>query len=415
MITLAYGHTHLKVQLPEFWRVDVINPPIGSSCTDPMAEICTALEHPLAPFKWAQFDGVKTVAVAVNDKTRPVPHDLLLPPLLNSLEKLGVQPGDIHFIIASGTHAPMSKSEYSKILPSTVLQKCQVSAHDCDNFHNLVSLGTTKAGTPVFANRDFVSADLRVVIGNIEPHHFMGFSGGAKSAAIGLTGRETINANHKMLLHPNAKMGLYDSNPMRTDVEEIGEMMHVDLALNVIMNDKRQIVHAIAGAPRAVMQQGVILSRQICQIPVKQQYDLVIASAGGYPKDINLYQSQKALTHAAQIAKPGGTIILVTACEEGTGSESYVKTMQGLKSWQQVFDKFNQDGFAVGPHKALQFAREGLRFNIILVSEIPVDIVKTLLLTPAQSLRDALTLIQIENPVVAILPKATNTIPVYQT
>lgn len=415
MVKLAYGRTTLQAQLPENWRIDVINPPVVLGCLNPAEEIQRALDEPLEGFSFDSFIGAKTVAIAVNDKTRPVPHDLLLPPLLKKLESCGVPQAQVHLIIASGTHVPMKVDEFSNILPSAVLNACCVSSHDCDNIHNLVQLGVTLAGTPVLANRHFMAADCRIVIGNIEPHHFMGFSGGAKSAAIGLTSRETINANHKMLLHPDARMGLYKENPMRRDVEEIGDLMKIDLALNIIMNDQRQIVHALAGTPRVVMRKGVPLSREVCQVQVNQQYDVVIASAGGYPKDINLYQSQKALTHAAQIARPGGTIILFTACEEGAGSDSYVQAMHGMRNWQDVFDQFRQTGFSVGPHKALQFAREGIRFNIILVSDMPPQQVKELLLTPAQSLAEAVAMIQLENPLVAVLPKATNTIPILMT
>ncbi|NMC52334.1 MAG: nickel-dependent lactate racemase [Chloroflexi bacterium] len=415
MVKLAYGRTTLQAQLPDNWRVDIINPPVVSGCPNPAEEIQRALEDPLEGFSFDRFIGAKSVAIAVNDKTRPVPHDLLLPPLLKKLESCGILPSQVHLIIASGTHVPMKAAEYPAILPPSVLESCRVSSHDCDDIQNLVRLGVTLAGTPVLANRHFMSADRRIVIGNIEPHHFMGFSGGAKSAAIGLTSRETINANHKMLLHPDARMGLYEENPMRRDVEDIGDLMDIDLALNIIMNDQRQIVHALAGTPRAVMRYGVPLSREVCQVRVSQQYDVVIASAGGYPKDINLYQAQKALTHAAQIARPGGTIILVTACEEGAGSDSYVRTMRGMHTWQDVFEQFRQTGFSVGPHKALQFAREGIRFNMILVSDMPQQQVKELLLTPAQSLAEAVAIIQLESPLVAVLPKATNTIPVFPT
>ena len=413
MIKLAYGRTSIHAKFPENWRVDVINPPDVSPCSDPIAEIQRTLDDFFVPSQSRIFSNVKTVSIAINDKTRPVPHEIILPPLLDRLKNYGINPQNIHLIIASGTHSPMGPEEYSKILPPTLIGSGKISVHDCDDIHNLINLGTTHSGTPVLANQDFMTADFRVVVGNIEPHHFMGFSGGAKSASIGLAGRETINANHKMLLHPDARMGLYEENPMRRDVEEIGDLMKIDLALNVIMNDKRQIVRALAGTPRSVMQKGVILSREICQVQVPQLYDLVIASAGGYPKDINLYQSQKALTHAAQIAKPGGTIILVTACEEGPGSDKYVQTMQGKRTWEEVFDMFTQTGFSVGPHKALQFAREGIRFKIILVSDMPSSLVRELLLTPANSLEDAISSISLPNPSVAVLPKATNTIPVF--
>ena len=135
----------------------------------------------------------------------------------------------------------------------------------------------------------------------------MGFSGGVKGAAIGLAGRATINHNHAMMSDPRAALDRYDDNPARQDVEEIGRLIGVHFALNTILNREKQLIHVLAGEPVAVMQAGIPLVRDLVEIPVSAPFDLVIASPGGHPKDINLYQAQKALAHAARIAKPGGT------------------------------------------------------------------------------------------------------------
>jgi len=245
----------------------------------------------------------------------------------------------------------------------------------------------------------------------------MGFSGGVKTASIGLAGRRTINQNHALLPHPKAKTGHYLDNPMRMEVEEIGQRMGVQFALNAILNDRKEIINVLFGDPTLVMENGIPLVKSLCQVPVKGTYDLVIASAGGYPKDINLYQSQKALTHASLITKDGGTVILLAACSEGIGSKGYEKFMDGVTSFQEVFRKFNDQGFEVGPHKAFLVARDASRLNIQLLSIMDPDLVREFLLSPIVDLKMKLSKAISELPPsgrVAIMPNATITIPVIE-
>ena len=227
-------------------------------------------------------------------------------------------------------------------------------------------------------------ADLRIVVGDIEPHQFMGFSGGVKSAAIGLAGKATINANHAMMSDPKAQIGRYDDNPCRQDVEEIGRMMGVHYALNAVLNEDRQIVRALAGDPVAVMQAGIPLVREVFQVAVAEPFDLMIVSPGGHPKDINLYQAQKALGHAALVTRPGGTVILAAACPEGTGSRSYETWMAdpGMTSHEAVLARYHREGYHIGPHKAFQISRDASRVRLLFVSDMAPDFARHLLLNP---------------------------------
>jgi nickel-dependent lactate racemase len=260
----------------------------------------------------------------------------------------------------------------------------------------------------------FLEADLRIVVGSIEPHQFQGFSGGFKSAAIGLAGRATIDLNHAMMAHPEARLGSYAANPARQDVEEIGRRIGVHLALNAIVNGDKEIVRVVAGEPEAVMQAGIPLSRQLCQVAVEAPFDLVVASPGGHPKDLNLYQSQKALAHAALVTRDGGTVILVAACPEGAGSQSYAAWMEGMCSHEEVLARFARERFRVGPHKALLVSRDAVRVRVTLVSGMAPDLVRRFLLTPAASMDETLSLALAELPAharVGIMPRASATIP----
>ncbi len=412
---LPYGKGCLTLTLPDGYPVEVIAPQDTPAAPDPLAEVTRALDNPLGT-RLEDFAGARSAAIAVNDKTRPVPHAHLLPPLLARLERLGLPPERITLLIATGAHAPMPPEEFGQVIPADVLARYPVFCHDCDDADNLLMLGNTTRGTPVWIDRRYLAADLRIVVGDIEPHQFMGFSGGVKSAAIGLAGRTTITANHTLLTDPHSTLGRYHDNPTRQDAEEIGQMADVHIALNAILNRERQIVRALAGNPRAVMEAGIPLVRAICQVQVGAPFDLVIASPGGHPKDINLYQAQKALAHAVPITREGGTVILAAACPEGTGGASYEQWMlsEGMDSYEAVFARFRREGFRIGPHKAYQIARDAARARTFLVSEMPPDLVRRLLLTPA-SLEEAVVLALATLPPgarIGVMPLANVTVPI---
>ena len=163
------------------------------------------------------------------------------------------------------------------------------------------------------------------------------------------------------------------------------------------------------------MQAGIKIARQICQTRVKGQYDLVIASAGGFPKDINLYQAQKAMTHASLMTKKGGIIILAAACPEGPGNAAYEAYVQGMASHEEILQKFIRDGFKIGPHKSYQIARIVLDYRFMLVSTMDQARVRKLLLDPdvnLQSAVDRALKVLPPNPKIAVLPYATSTIPI---
>jgi nickel-dependent lactate racemase len=308
----------------------------------------------------------------------------------------------------------MTPGEFPDILPPEILSRYKIVSHDSENRSLHIYLGETSRGTPVWANKSYVQSDFKIVVGNIEPHQFAGFSGGVKSAAIGLSALETINRNHSLMTHPNSQLGTFESNPARQDIEEIGQKIGVHLALNAVLNQDKQIVHALAGDPYLVVQQGVELSLQVCQVVVRQKYWLVISSPGGHPKDINVYQAQKGLAHAARITHPGGTVILTAACPEGAGSLHYESWIQGKRSYAEVLQCFGTEGFRIGPHKAYQIARDASQLRLFFCSDMDPALARFLLLNPAGDLQAALEIALADLPAgerIGILPHASSTIP----
>lgn len=416
IVQLLYGNQNLEFSLPLSPRHEVLLPhAIPDNNLDPVEQVKEALHSPLCGCNdFERINSSTRVSISINDKTRPVPNDLLLGCLLEELHNRGVAENNITLFIASGTHLPMQPEEFHLVLNDKFTSRYKIQVHDCDDTGNLVNLGMTNNGTPVFINQKFYESDLKIVVGDIELHHFAGYSGGVKSAAIGLAGRTTINTNHTLLLSQGAIVAEYDANPLRMDIEEIGAMAEVHLALNAVLSEDKKVLHAFFGHPRDVMRAGIKAVNSISQVPIREKFDVVIASAGGYPKDINLYQSQKAMTHASLFCKPGGKIILVAECREGAGSAGYLQFMQGVRSVNEVMDKFQKTGFTVGPHKAFQIARLLEDFDIYLLSAIPAELVRSLLLKPLEVSANAIQQMILQEPVqsrIALLPFATACIP----
>ena len=412
---LPYGRGQLQLRLPGVYQAEVIIPRIIPALPDPQLAVQNALANPLGGFDRARITNAASVMIAVSDKTRPVPNHVLLPVLLDTLLKAGIQPGNISFIIATGTHAPMQPDEFELVLPQHILREFPVSSHDCDDQSLLRDLGRTSRETPVSINQRFLDADLRIVAGIIEPHQIQGFSGGVKGAAIGLAARRTINHNHAMLFDPSVRLGSFTENPARQDLEEIGEMIDVHLVLDAVLNQEKQIVEVIAGEPGAVMERGVKTSRRINQLQTSAPYDIVFASPGGYPKDINLYQSQKALAHASLITREGGILVLSAACSQEVGVDDFREIVQGYKDHRDLVERFPDQEFRVGPHKLFQIARDAVDKKVYLVSDMDASTVRAMLMEPLENIDAAVRLVKMAyepGMKVAVIPVASSTIPI---
>jgi nickel-dependent lactate racemase len=212
-------------------------------------------------------------------------------------------------------------------------------------------------------------------------------------------------------------MGLFSSNPMRREVEEIGNMIGVDLALNVVIGTDKKILACFWGPPEEVVRKGISYIRDHIQLDlgdVLHQFDLVIASPGGYPKDINFYQSQKALTHACLFAKPGGKIILVAECRDGFGSDKFENFISSRSTPEEVIKDFESKDFEIGPHKAYQLAKQVMEHEIYLISSMGLEEVECLKLKYLANTHSAMNEVLSKSPndaKIAVLPYATHTMP----
>jgi nickel-dependent lactate racemase len=234
-----------------------------------------------------------------------------------------------------------------------------------------------------------VEADFRICLGNLELHYFAGYSGGAKAILPGCASRTTLNANHSLMVRPEARAGRLEGNPVRADLEEGASMVGIDFILNVVVDGaEHRIVGAVAGDVTAAHRRGCALVAERGIVEIERQADIVVVSAGGHPKDLNLYQAQKALDNASNALRDGGVLILAAECSEGFGHRTFEAWLTGATP-QQVLARIQQE-FALGGHKAAAVAAVLQRASVYLVSALPDDSVHRCGMTPFANLDAAL-------------------------
>ncbi len=408
---LLYGKKTITLDLPREWEPDFFRPNPIPPVEDPVGEVARSLENPCGKKRLEHFFGAASVAIALADETRPVPNDLILPLLLKKLHQLGISKSAIRILIAPGLHSPTPASRFADVLPRDIAKQYSVTVHDA--LHSgLKFLGRTSRGTPIFVNPLFFDAELKLVVGMIDPHQFVGYTGGVKGAAIGLAGAETIEANHSMLFHPQALIGEIQDNPVRQDIEEIGKMMGVHFAIDVVLDEANRIIKAFSGEPWEVERAGSEFCREVYEVTVKKEYDIVLVSAGGHPKDINLYQAQKALAAATSLVRKGGEIVLFAECPGGHGDEVFYQTMQRYKSPHDVVENFQKEKFRMGVHKAFLWTRSLIKAQVYLHSVLEEAVVHRLMVLPLNNVEEFLRRIKgqyVRPPQIAVIPKGNST------
>jgi nickel-dependent lactate racemase len=410
-IPLKYGHTTLMLDLENTTsRVDVLT--TGRACPecDETTLIQNALAQPIgSPLLRHIVTPGQRVALVTSDITRPCPTALLLPYVLDELNRGGVRDEDILVVFALGTHRPHTRAEQIALVGEQVFQRVQCIDSDPTN---CILVGHTSRGTPVSIFRPVIEADLRVCLGNIEYHYFAGYSGGVKAIIPGVASRETIQYNHRRMTEPTALAGhLYD-NPVRRDIEEAGELVGIHFILNAILDENERVVSVVAGHPQAAHREGCARLNAFGQAVIDQAADIVIVSAGGYPKDINLYQAQKALDNARHIVQPGGMIILVAECAEGMGNRLFDEWMRDPGGADAIIAHIQRE-FVLGGHKAAAVALTMKQAEVCLVSAMPPHDLRTMGFTPFDNLTEATqyALKKFDSPRLAILPEGGAVMP----
>jgi nickel-dependent lactate racemase len=386
-LKLAYDQTQLDVSIPDANLLPVLGPRSSSAPPDETTVVRHALARPIGCrcLRDLVVPGQR-IAIVTSDLTRPCPSERLLPCLLDELAEAGVRDKDITVVLALGLHRPMTEPEIEISVGPAVRRRVQVVNHDPTDVERL---GATSRGTPVEIFRPVVEADVRICVGNLELHYFAGYSGGAKAILPGCASKTTVQANHAMMVKPEACAGRLDGNPLRADLEEGAEMVGIDFVLNVVVDSEHRITGAVAGEVTVAHRQGCEMVARQGIVPIAEPADIVLVSAGGFPKDLNLYQAQKALDNAAHAVRQGGTIVLLAGCSEGLGNTTFEAWLREARSPDEVLDRIQQE-FVLGGHKAAAVATVLKRAHVYLVSSLPAQLVESCGLIPSENVNQAL-------------------------
>ncbi len=349
-IELAYGKERLTVTLPSKNVVKVFHVRPMEAIEDPAAAIRERLRNPIFSPPLAQIaDGKRTACIVVSDRSRPVPNRELLPPILETLENAGIEGANVLILIATGLHEPGGRDDVVEILGEEIADAYNVEWHDAEYPEASVYLGMSPRDVPIRVNRRYIEADVKILTGLIEPHLMAGYSGGRKSICPGIAGRETICAWHapRFIEHEKARYGILDGNPIHEEALRIARKAGCDFIVNTVIDASRRIGGIFAGDLEGAHHAGIRFARKYVFDTVPTPVDIVVTSAAGYPLDHSWYQAIKGVAAAADIVKPGGTIILAAACEGGLGHPVLGEIVERFPTAEAFMEAIHGDYFRI--------------------------------------------------------------------
>jgi nickel-dependent lactate racemase len=317
-VHLAYGESGLDIDVDPYMTT-VVEPVHHEGATDHASVLRAALREPVAgpPLRERIRPG-QTVAISACDGTRPQPRHLMIPAVLAELDGI-VRLQDVVILVATGTHRGNSEAELRHMFGDDIVDSVRIVNHDARDARQLTWMGTYGREVPVWLNREWAEADVRITTGFVEPHFFAGFSGGPKLVAPGLAALETVLALHDAarIGDPRATWGITHGNPVHDDVRTIAEATGVTFALDVVLNREKEIVAAFGGDLLPMHAAATAAAKRMAMRPVEAPFDVVVTTNSGFPLDQNLYQSVKGMSAAYQVVRPGGTIVCAAECRDG--------------------------------------------------------------------------------------------------
>jgi len=329
--------------------------------------------------------GVQTCALPISASAQVVNL------LVRRLVQAGVSPASMAVIFATGIHRPVSEKERVELLTPFITQRLRILQHDPNDTSKLITLGETK-----YEVNSALQEFSRVFLtGGINFHYFAGFTGGRKSICPGLASTKTIEATHMLALDferggrkAGVGTGLLDGNAVHEECERVAALVAPAFGINTIVNEQKRAVKMFCGDWRLAHRAACdyYLDQYSVTIPAKR--DVVIASCGGFPHDINLIQAHKALDMAAFACNEGGTIILLAECSDGLGRPDFLKWFDAGDS--RALEARLVNGYEVNGQTAWALLTKAERHRVYLVSELPSNEVKRMRMIPAPSLEAAL-------------------------
>lgn len=412
-IALGYDKRKVDISVPKQNLKGILKPKSPEILRTEQEILAHALNNPIgAPPLGDIVKPGEKIVIVTSDITRPMPTAKVLPIIVDALNQAGIEDKDIRVVFGLGVHRQHTAEEHAMLIGKEMYERivCSDSTPE-DTIH----LGETSYGTPVDLSRRVVEADRCICLGNIEYHYFAGFSGGMKAIMPAVSTRAAIQANHSRMVETDAIAGKLDGNPVREDIEEVANFFNVDYIFNVVLNEKKQIINAFAGDLVRAHRVGCEYLDSLYKVEIDDPADIVVVTPGGFPKDINLYQAQKALDNSKHAVKKGGIIILFAACTEGLGEDVFERWILNAPNPQFMINEI-QRNFELGGHKAAAIAMVMEKASIYLVSEFEPDFVRKIFMTPFPDIHTALHHAlqeKGENAHVIVMPYGGSTLPVF--
>ena len=391
-IAIEYGQGTLELDVPDKQLVGVVQPASPTPLDDVEAAVRESLRSPIGrdPLPKVLRQG-KTALILTVDSSRPSPAPLL-EPILDEYDKLGVE---ATVCIAIGRHRKMTDDEIKAHLTEAVWQRCKVIQHDPfdDAIHQ--DFGTTSRGTPIRLNRAVVEYDILMGVGIVEPSYLAGFSGGRKLLLPGVAHHTTIDANHYLLLDPETKIGRLAGNPLSEDATEASRKIPFHWITYAVVGPSDEPIEIVSGDPYVAHEAACERSAEIYRVP-RRRADIVVSSAGGFPYDMDLVQTKKAIVPATECVNADGAIILVGESTEGWGAErtfaDWLRTYHPREIVDRVRDRAQ---FCLGAHGANILAKPVVQSNaevILVTNEALCKELAGTFVRPARSLDDAMAM-----------------------
>jgi nickel-dependent lactate racemase len=413
-VTLPYGKSQVEVKVPDGTAVG--RPRELPAVPDVAAEIARAMAAPIGTPRLREIAvGKRDAVVVVNDVTRPAPTRVMLAAILSELQAGGIAEQAVTVVVATGNHRPNTPQEIGRMVGEDFARRLRVVNHGCEDESGLARVAAPGVDIPVRVNAHVAGASLRVLTGLIAPHQAAGYSGGRKSIAPGVAALETIALQHSFPIRPyNPAMGWMKGNPFHEVAVKVARAVGVDFIVNVVKNCRGEVVHAVAGDLEAAHEAGVAVCERSWAATFPRKYDIVIVSPGGFPRDIDLHQAQKAMATAELVVEEGGVIVLLAECADGIGK--FAAWMTAARSPRDVIERFRREGFTrQHSSKAFMCARALDKHPVVLCcAGIPKPQIEAMFFRHAATPQDAVNLaleIRGGDPSVLVLPYAVDCVP----
>ncbi len=424
---LGFGDNEVKIALPEQQVINVVEGKHADAITDVPAAVKEALRNPIdsPPLEKVVTVGDK-VAIIASDVTRQwIKYDQFLPTLLNELNAAGIPDGDIKLVVSLGAHRHHTDKENVLVYGQEVVNRIQIVQSYAPTDEDFVHVGKTTRGVEVYLNKHVVNADKVIMTGGIVYHLMAGFGGGRKAVIPGIAGYSTIQGNHSFCLHdivgqgisPSCVSGKLEGNNMHEDMTEMAEMLKPAFLLNAVFTPEGKFARFVAGHWYNAWLEGTKTVAGIFGVPISAKADLVIASAGGFPKDINLYQGSKTTDNAFMAVKEDGVIIVLLECRDIMEPPDF----SGWFKYESLYDRevALRKAFTVPGFIALKTGLMAKKVPFIIVT-LPEnkEFIEKAGLIAATTIEEAMAIAEQKlgrkGYTINVMPHAANTVPLVQ-